>query len=250
MKLVPLLKIRCVAAHCLQHLLADSSDSYIQVATKDVMSTLLHNLQTSRLTSSSAVGDEHISAAFQSLLLEEWGDGNTGPDETTESSARFSLLHGSSVYFLSQEASAIKASIRVLSVLFNAPISSGVAPDVDDWNKSSFAESHLIKILQEILDKFIISETKEGHLVDINMWRNTIEIGAKVALYCAAFAPIVVDTLKILLSLSTERFETYKMTFFPLLCSLIKVRSEDIRHLVEQIFIVKIGPMVGIRPIQ
>jgi hypothetical protein len=104
-----------------------------------------------------------------------------------------------------------------------------------------------VNTIQEVLDKFIESERKEGHLVDVNMWRNTNEIGAKVTLYCTAYAPIVVETLKILRSMSADRFEKFKHIFFPLLCSLIKVHSDEIRELVHQIFTARVGPLIGIR---
>lgn len=249
-KLVPALKIRCIAAHCLQQVLVDGCELFVSLATKDIMSTLLHNLQTSSLTSSSAVRDENISAAFQLVLLEEWGDGNLVPDDRTESSARFSLLHGSAVYFLSQEASAIKASISVLSMLYlNGEVEMAKKASVVNWNRANFAESHLVRTIQDVLEKFLESERKEGHLVDLNMWRNTNEIGAKVALYCTALAPIVVEALKILRSMSSDRFEKYKHIFFPLLCALIQVQSEEIRELVQQTFTVLVGPMIGVRAV-
>jgi hypothetical protein len=228
----------------------EGCDAFMSLATKEVMSTLLHNLRTSSLTSSSAVRDEHISAAFQLLLLAEWGDGNVVPDESTESSARFSLLHGSAVFFLSQEASAIKACVNVLSLLYFSPeIEVGKSTNVN-WNRANFAESHLVQIIQEVQEKFLYSERKEGHLVDQNMWRNTNEIGAKVALYCTSFVPIVVDTLKIVRSMSSDRFEKYKQIFFPLLCALILVQSEEIRELVQDVFAVRVAPMIGVRVTQ
>lgn len=218
------------------------------MAGKEIMSTLLHSLETSKLTSASAVRDDDISTAFQQSLLDEWGgDGQSAPDETTETSARFSLLHGSTVFFLTQEASATKAIVHSLSSLYLGSIDLECPTILVPWNRVTFAESHLIKLIQEICIKFVESERTDGRDIDPNLWRNTNEIGMKVALYCTAFASIIVDTLHTIRMMPHEQFEKHKQMLYPILCSLILVQSEEIRELVQEIMIIHVAPMIGVR---
>jgi hypothetical protein len=252
MRFVPLLKIRCIVAHCLQQSLLEVVDAFTSMAGQDVMSTMLHNLETSKLTSSSAVRDDDISTAFQQSLLNEWGgDTHSGPDESTESSARFSLQHGSTVFFLTQEASATKAMVYMLSSLYlgNSSVSRvrHREEDLVEWNRATFAESHLMKVIQEVCIKFVESERTDGRHIDPNLWRNTNEIGMKVALYCTAFASIVVDTLRIIRDMSHESYVKHQQLIYPILCSFILVQSEEIRELVQEIMLVHVAPIIGVR---
>jgi hypothetical protein len=223
------------------------SEFYIAGSTKEVMSTLLCNLETSRKMSSSTVRDETISSAFQDSLLEVWDDENLSPDEGSESSARFSLRHGSAVFFLTQEASAIKASVHVLSLLYNIPVNEKSLSNGLNWNRSDFAESHLVMNIQEIHDKFLESERTEGHKIDPKMWRNTHDLGVKVPLYCTTFASVVVENLKIIRSIPLDRFEKHKSVFFPMLCALVEVQSEEIRELVQQVLATQVASILGIQ---
>jgi hypothetical protein len=61
-----------------------------------------------------------------------------------ETAARFSLLHGSAVFFLTQEAGASKAIVHVLSLLYK---DGGEA--TRSGNRTNFAESHLIKTMED-----------------------------------------------------------------------------------------------------
>jgi len=167
------------------------------------------------------------------------------PDEEMEASARLSLLHGSAIFFLSQEASATKAAIRLLSNLY---LSEDDAEDSwsGTWNKVEFAEEHLVETMKEVLTKFLESEEKDGYLVDPNVWRNANESGGKVALYCTTFAATVVDVLKIIRGMRPDQFAKHKHDFFPAVCALVRVESEEIRQFVQEIMAIQVAPFVGV----
>lgn len=215
------------------------------LATKEDLSSLLVNLNRSRAISADAARDDDISTAFQEALLKDWGDGVQMPDEATEATARLSLLHGSAIFFLSQGASATKAVIHLLSTLYRSN------EDADDnwsgsWNKVEFAESHLVETMKGVLKKFLESEEKDGHLVDPNVWRNASESGGKVALYCTTFASAVVDILKIIRSMRPDQFAKYKQDFVPTICALVRVESDEIRLVVQDILAIQVAPLVGV----
>lgn len=239
---VPTIKIRCVAAYCLQESLVAVLDNLVPLSSKDDVATLFNALCQSRQIAASAVRDEDISMAFQEALLKDWGDGIQMPNEATETTARLSLLHGSAIFFLAQEAGATKAVLHLLSVLFL----STDATD-GDWNRFDFAEPHLISVMGEVLQKFLVSEEKEGYLIDPNVWRNASESGGKVALYCTSFAAVTVDILKIIRSMQPDQFEKYKHEFFPAICALVRVQSEEIRQIVQDILALQVAPFLGVK---
>lgn len=240
---VPTLKIRCVAAFCLQQSLVAVLDGLVSLASKDDIAALLHSLHKSQRIAANAARDEDISMAFQEALMKDWGDGIRVPNEDTETTARLSLLHGSAVFFLSQEAGATKAIVHLLSALYLDVEKA----DINDWNRVDFAETHLISIMTEVLEKFLASEEKDGHLVDPNVWRNASENGGKVALYCTSFASVTVDILKILLAIRPAQFKKYKHEFFPQICALVRVQSEEIRHIVQDILALHVAPFLGLK---
>lgn len=213
----------------------------VPLAGKGDITILLENLDRSRIVSSSAVANEDIAMAFQESLLKEWGDGIRVPDEDTEASARLSLLHGSAIFFLAQEASATKAYLRLLSSLYlKSPRS------VDGWDRVEFAESILTSSMTVALDKFLVSEEKDGHLIDQNMWRHAIESGGKVALYCTTFASTIVDILNVILEMGPAQFAKQKHVFFPRICALVRVQSNEIREIVQDILSVHVASFVGV----
>jgi hypothetical protein len=226
---VPTLKIRCIAAHCLQQSLIAVMDSTIPLANEADVASLLASLNRSRNIAGSAFQDDDIATAFQEALLKDWGDGIRPPNEDTETTSRLSLLHGSACFFLAQEASATKAVLQLLSLLFFSDTTDAA------WDRSTFAEEHLIETMTEVLDSFLLSEEKDGHLVDHNVWRTVNESGGKVALYCTSFASVVVDILKTIRSMRQEQFDRYRHLFFPKLCALVRVENRDIRGLVRGI---------------
>jgi hypothetical protein len=212
------------------------------LASKEDLAALLKDLNRSRLFASSAVGDEDISMAFQEALLKDWGDGIQTPDEDTETTSRLSLLHGSAVFFLAQEAGATKAVVHLLSALFFSS-----EEDETDWNRVAFSEPHLISIMTEVLVKFLASEDEDGYLIDPNVWRNASESGGKLALYCTSFAAVTVDILTIIRSIRPAQFEKYKHEFFPILCALVRVQSEEIRQIVQDILTLHVAPFLGVK---
>lgn len=242
---VPPLKIRCIASHCLQQSLACVIHDMAPLATKDDLATLLTHLKRSKSIANETSNDDDVSTAFQEALLKDWGDGIRMPDEATEASARLSLLHGSAIFFLSQEASATKSTIRLLSTLYLSE------DDAEDswsgaWNKVEFAEEYLVETMTDVLTKFLDSEEKDGHLVDPNVWRNASERGGKVALYCTAFAATVVDVLTTIRRMRPDQFAKHKHHLFPKICALVRVQSEEIRQVVQDILSIQVAPFVGV----
>jgi hypothetical protein len=242
--LVPELKVRCVAAHCAQQSLLGVLDRFIPFLQKDQISTVLDALNKSRLEAEAAVDDQDVSTAFQEALLSDWGDGVAMVEDALDNAARLSHLHGSSMFFLAQEAGATQAVIYLLSKLYH-----GGPQRVDDgdWDRERFAEPQLLGIMKQVLGKFLASEKKDGHLIDPNVWRNASESGGKVALYCTSFAPVVVEILKMIGSLKPEQFAKHKQELFPAVCMLIRVQSEEIRQLVQEVFAQQVAPMLGVQ---
>jgi hypothetical protein len=208
----------------------------ISYARTEDLSVLLNALNQSRLVAANAVSDDDIATAFQEVLLKDWGDGIQMAEEVMETKARLSLLHGSATFFLSQEAGATKAVINLLSLLYFS----------NDPEITSFAEPQLVAIMEEILDKFLASELKDGHLVDIYAWRNASESGGKLPLYCTMFASVVIDILRTICSMESNQFERHKQTLFPAICSLVRVHSDEIRKVVQEILVVQVAPKLGV----
>ena len=243
---VPELKIRCTAAHCLQMALADTIQMFAPLATEEITAKLLDNLSFSQQTAESALINQDISTAFQEALLSEWGDGVAAVDEALETAARLSHLHGSGMYFLTQESSATRAAMSILSNLYTT-VDDGIGDGEGYWDKEAFAEPLLLKIMSEVLDRFLTSEEMDGGLVDPKVWRNVSESGSKVALYCTSFASVVVEILHMIQSFKPGQFEKQKQELFPILCDLVRVQSEEIRMLVRGILMNQVGPLIGLQ---
>jgi hypothetical protein len=148
------------------------------------------------------------------------------------------------MFFLTQEAGATKAVIQMLGILYQDQRSD----DWISWNRQAFAEPHLMATMKDALRKFQESEDRDGHLIDPNVWRNASESGGKVALYCTAFADVIVSILSTILALDEEHFRKHSQDFFPIICSLVRADSKEIRSLVQQILAQQIAPMIGVDP--
>jgi len=248
--LVPDLKTRCIAAHLLQQSLSDVTPAFLPFASQQNVSTILESLGISRATAEAAVKNEDVSTAFQEALFSEWGDGVAAVDEALDSAARLSHLHGSGMFFLTQEASATNAVIRILSLLYagaaRSPSRDGLAI-ASDWDGVAFAEPRLLDTMSDVHSKFLDSEKKEGHLIDPLKWRHISESGVKVALYCTCFATVVLEILKIIRSLSPGQFSQNKQQFFTMAYTLIPVRSDEIRQLVSEVLSYQVAPMIGVK---
>ena len=114
----------------------------------------------------------------------------------------------------------------------------------DLWDAEAYSEPLLMESVVEVLNEFLTSEENDRTSIDPNVWRSASESGGQVAFYCTSFAGVVVIILEMILKLEVEKFSRHKQTFFPVLCSLVRVQSGEIRHLVSEIFCDQIGPMI------
>jgi len=265
MKLLPALKLRCMAAHFLQQILLLSlrEEELIGFVSHQTISNLLKILNVSRAFAEDAVKNEVLAHAFQEAMFNEWGISEEMGEEALENVARLNNTQGSAMFFLTQTAGATNGVIRLLTTLYDHE-SIGDSDDENDdnihgdcWDRKVFADQYLVKIIEDIFRKFAESEAKEGHKVDPNVWRNSSESGVKVAIYCTSFCSVVVGLLRAMLSFEPALIERNKGVFFPLVCELVVARSEEIRKLVRQVLTEKFGPLLGLgqdtrgrRPIQ
>lgn len=241
---VPALKIRSVAAHCLQSKFYDFFDKLVPAAEEGMVVKVMEALKLSRRIAEEAVQDEDLKHVFQEAIVSEWGDGVEEVELALSNVARLSHLHGSAMFFLTQEAGATKALIQMLGILYHSEdIYGGIS-----WDRQGFAEPYLVSTMKDALTKFQDSEERDGHLIDPNVWRNASESGGKVALYCTAFADVVVVILGNILSLDEERFKKHCGDFFPIICSLVRADSKEIRSLVQRILALHIAPLIGVDP--
>ena len=98
----------------------------------------------------------------------------------------------------------------------------------------------------EVLTDFLESEERDGLLIDPNVWRSVSERGGQVAFYCTSFAGVVVQILDMISNLEEEQFDKHKESLFPILCSLIRVQSDEIRNVVAGVFRKQIGGLIGL----
>jgi hypothetical protein len=245
MKLLPALKIRCVAAHYLQQtLLSLHEDEVFPLVPRGAIESLLHTLNLSRELAEDAVKNEDLAHAFQEAMFSEW-DMEDMEEEALVRISQLNNTQGSAMFFLTQTAGATNAVIRLLSVLYDYN-EVYYDDEVDPWDRKTFAGQYLMKIMQDIFFKFAESEAKEGHRVDPNVWRNTAESGVKVAVYCTSFASVVVGLLNAMRSFEPSHIERNKGAFYPMVCELINVQSDEIRKLVRTILVEKFGPLLGL----
>jgi len=233
--MISMLKIRCIASHCLQQYMSLFLERFAALADGDEISFLLDTLSKSQLASILATKDEDLAHAFQEAFLNQFGDGVSVDegDATLHSTNGGSGHHGSShMFFLSQEASATNALI----ILLNSCSEKIKVKNL--WSSEAFSEPLLIKKIMDVIYQFLSSEEKDGFSIDSR---------GQSALYCTTFAGVVVTSLNIILKLEEEKFFRHKHSLFPILCSLIRVKSAEIRHLVSDIFRRRIGPRLDFR---
>lgn len=244
--MLPVLKTRCIASHCLQQSLSMYLERFAVLAAEEEISCLLDAFNQSRFASSVARKDEDLAHAFQEAFINQFGEGD-GVEEVEaalQGTSGGSGHRGSSqIFFLTQEASATKALIILLSLLY-----CGRDSDKDEvkdlWDAEAYSEPLLMESVVEVLNEFLTSEENDRTSIDPNVWRSASESGGQVAFYCTSFAGVVVIILEMILKLEVEKFSRHKQTFFPVLCSLVRVQSGEIRHLVSEIFCDQIGPMI------
>lgn len=242
--MLPTLKTRCIASHCLQQYMSTFVVQFAALTAEEDISCLLETLNKSRLASSKARKDEDLALAFQEAFFDEWGDGVEEVEAALKGTGGGSRHRGSSqIFFLTQEASATKAVILLLSMLY-CPKSSDQEAENNNWDAEAFSEPLLTERIIDVLTEFLSSEENDGLLIDPNVWRSASESGGQVAYYCTSFAGVVVDILEMILNLEADKFSRHKTSLFPILCSLVRIQSGEIRHLVSDIFRKQIGPMI------
>ena len=114
------------------------------------------------------------------------------------------------------------------------------------WDAEAFSEPLLMERIMDVLNEFLLSEEKDGPLIDPNVWRSASESGGQVAYFCTSFAGVVVDILELILNLDVDKFNKHKASLFPVLCSLVRVQSGEIRNLVADIFHTQVGSLIGL----
>ena len=247
--MLPILKTRCIASHCLQQYLSTFVDRLAVLTTEKDITHLLDTLGQSRVASRNSRKNEDLAHAFQEAFFYQWGEGD-GVEEVEaalQGTSGGSGHRGSAqIFFLTQEASATKSVILLLSTLYSRQPTDDKSEEKIDWNAEVFAEPLLIERIMDVLNEFLSSEEKDGPLIDPNVWRSASESGGQVAYFCTSFAGVVVDILELILNLDAEKFNQHKTSLFPVLCSLVRVQSGEIRHLVSDIFHKQIGPMIEV----
>ena len=244
---LPTLKTRCIASHCLQQYMSTFVHQFATLIAEEEISQLLEVLKQSQLASNNARKDEDLAHAFQEAFLDQWGDGVEEVEAALQGTSGGSGHRGSShMFFLTQEASATKATILLLSKLYCRVSSDEETKHNNVWDSEAYSERLLMDRIIDVLKEFLSSEEKDGMLLDPNVWRNASESGGQVAFYCTSFAGVVVDILEVIENMEPDKFNRHKEALFPLLCSMVRVQSGEIRHLVSEIFMKQIGLMIGV----
>ena len=236
---IPSLKIRCVASHCLQQGIPEVVDIFSHVVGQDEVSKLLKALEDSRSMSSKASDDEDLAHAFQEALLFEWGGGVEEVESTLASVGGILHKGGAEMFFLTQQAGADKAIIHILSQLV-------CGHSAYSWETKAYAEPLLLHRMIDILNKFLISERDNAEFINPNVWRTASDSGGKIALYCTCFVDVCSNILETILNFDDDQFNRNKAEIYPIICSLIRVQSEEIRGLVQEIFATKVAAVLGI----
>ena len=242
--MLPSLKIRCVASHCLQKYLSPASDLPI-FTLESQASGVLKSLKESRTLASNARDNGDLAHAFQDACFDQWGVSVDQVDSALLRSNSQGWHRGScSMFFLTQEAGASKAEILLLAHLYSSKPQDLI--NSQGWGNVTFAEPLLFERVKEVLAAFLESEEKDGPNIDPNIWRNAHESGCQVAYMCTSYVGVVIHILEAILKLDADKFSRHKETLFPLLCSLVCSQSDEIRHLVSDIFRCHVGPLIGV----
>ena len=225
---VPAIKIRCVASYLLQHYLPQSLNALSSLIRQSDANTLLTSMDQSRLVAQSAYSDTDLSHAFQESIRSSWLD--SGIEEVEQRLGPIGGMPqhlGSELFFLTQEASANKAMIHLLSLLYCCQNM--------DWDTVSFSETLLLSQISNIIHTFLASEKSDGVALDNNIWKRPSDSMKDIAFYCTSFAGVVVSVLFTLLKFSKEQFAKHFEVLYPLVTKLIGVQSDEIRGLVKEI---------------
>jgi hypothetical protein len=227
-KYIAPLKARCISCCCLQETILPIINLLGSSTGLDSTSALLGCLEESREVAFEASVDQVLTKAFY----------NGAPLDPLLLSTSGSVIdsHGrSEAFFLTQEASATNCSIRFLTIMYCSSYESDGSDALQNWDAPEYAESLLLERIINVLRKFVESEQIYGKVLDPKIWENSWDSGRTVAVYCTSFAHVVVTILNSLRSFSIEQFRRHKSDLYPVICSLIRVRSAEIRELVAHL---------------
>lgn len=237
--LLPRLKIRCIASHCLQQHLSSVTGALSVLAQGHQALRVLDALKESRILACNARENNDLAHAFQEACFEQWGASVDQVDAALLRSNSGALHRGSCpMFFLTQEASAVKAEILLLSCIYRQ--------SPHDTGHAALAESLLMERIKDILTAFLLSEEEDGPSIDPNIWKNANESGCQVAFFCTSYVGVVINILESILSLDGDKFDRHKGILFPLLCSLVCAHSDEIRHLVRDVIRCQVGPLISV----
>ena len=99
--------------------------------------------------------------------------------EAVEDTTRLSHLHGSAMFFLTQEAGMTLSLLVLFSALYHVTITE----TGNSWDMGGFAELHMFHTINNVLDKFLVSEKEDAHLFDPSILHNSCSVGNKVAIH-------------------------------------------------------------------
>jgi hypothetical protein len=151
--MMPTLKTRCIASHCLQQYISTFVEQFAVLTSEEEVSCLLDTLNQSRIASMKARKDEDLSLAFQEACLAQWGDSVEEIDAAmTQTSSGLGHRGSSQMFFLTQEASATKAVILLLSLLYSKKQNADC-----HWDTVAFAEPLLFERIMDVLTNFLES---------------------------------------------------------------------------------------------
>merc|ERR1712210_111505 len=94
--------------------------------------------------------------------------------------------------------------------------------------------------------ELLLCEIKKENCISPERWHKPSENFRILSLYCSLFTVVVVRSLKVIISCTRKQFSRHIHNLYPLLCRLIRVRSDEIRKLVADIMLVKVSPLLGL----
>mmetsp|Transcript_16189 Transcript_16189/g.23055 ORF Transcript_16189/g.23055 Transcript_16189/m.23055 type:complete len:2231 (+) Transcript_16189:25-6717(+) len=234
------LKVSCITSHCMLRGIASLIDLIGCKAGRSGSSDLLSALENSRSIAEKASVDKKVEKVFQQAMIMDLEENLDNMNSAVVKMVGPHSRGSSGMFFLSQAADANNAMIKLLSIFFCANTDS-FGDKASTWDSQEYAGNMLINLMLDVLQKFLVSEDRERSSIDPNVWRNSSESGGKIALYCTSFAFVVVNILKSIIDFSPDKFQSYLGQFYPILCKLIRVESEEIRILVSEIMMRKVS---------
>ena len=238
---IPMLKIRCVASCILQQYIPKYSTALLQYIQEEDAKLLLSSLEKSRQLSYQLSQDEDLAHAFLEAWRSEWGDGVREVEMALAAMGGNSRHQGGSdIFFLVQEAGSNMAIIHILSILFyGRKTSIKLESSSSNWNSEHYAEPLLLERMIDVAQKFLVSDAD-----DVSPWNILNKHSGGETQNFTSLMGVVVGMLKEISQFRPEQFGRNKEALFPLLCSLIKAESNEIRDAVHDIMLQKVKPLL------